>query len=485
MILSFLRTVGHGRLHGQEELLQWSAETWHRVSSQSSCLHLPGNVLRYGMVGCDGHSTVGIGCLRGRHHWCAPGWTAGRGSVAHEKVCLLGSMIILLRDVFVRPYPEVLGSEIWRPVAMVESCNGRLPELSYWCYCKTWNCHLQVPCWSMSWPAACEGSSLERRHAPAPSRRSGQSSRARQPSSRRKQGSSRQRWLPLLRRLRHRDQPTCQVERFRRTLPHHECRLRLPILGRIRRTETCWQGSSLHSGRSAVQSTEEQVHQLSYRTIIRASKLQPTDDEEGSDYINSNYVTVSVFLEKCILCVNYSFMYHDRIIRRLERKISDTMTIFVGYNSIAGKTSSCVVRTGNHDRLLHRPFPIPGSQFPPWVRGHARSPPFHPWRYVAHGVGVELPRDRHADAVHRESSREMRPLLAVRHAARLLRGHPSDRGQRVALPRLDHPGIQSHPWRHVQINPALPLHHVAGFRRTRPAADACAVREPGIVIRKI
>ena len=31
-------------------------------------------------------------------------------------------------------------------------------------------------------------------------------------------------------------------------------------------------------------------------------KLQPVDDEEGSDYINANYVPVSLSLNLCITC---------------------------------------------------------------------------------------------------------------------------------------------------------------------------------------
>ena len=51
------------------------------------------------------------------------------------------------------------------------------------------------------------------------------------------------------------------------------------------------------------------------------------------------------------------------------------------------------------------------------------SPALHPWRLLAHVLGDEFPGDRDADKMRGEGKRKVRPLLAVRHAAGVLRGH--------------------------------------------------------------
>lgn len=69
-------------------------------------------------------------------------------------------------------------------------------------------------------------------------------------------------------------------------------------------------------------------------------------------------------------------------------------------------------------------------------------------------------------------SREVRPVLAVRHATGVLRRHRGDGAERVALPRLDHHGADGVPRLRAARAQALPLHHVARLRRARPAHHA-------------
>lgn len=57
----------------------------------------------------------------------------------------------------------------------------------------------------------------------------------------------------------------------------------------------------------------------------------------------------------------------------------------------------------------------------------------HARRLLAHGVGVGLAQHRDADALRGEGPREVRPLLALRHAPRLLRRHRRHRAQRVPV----------------------------------------------------
>jgi hypothetical protein len=102
-------------------------------------------------------------------------------------------------------------------------------------------------------------------------------------------------------------------------------------------------------------------------------KLQPVDDEEGSDYVNANYVPVSC-------------------------------------------TDQGVAPVNN--RSL-----VPGLQLAERVHSDARSSALHPRRLLAHGLGVELQSHHHVDSVRGERTRKVRPLLAVRVDAGLLRRH--------------------------------------------------------------
>lgn len=122
-------------------------------------------------------------------------------------------------------------------------------------------------------------------------------------------------------------------------------------------------------------------------------KLQPVDDEEGSDYINANYVPVSEIW-------NFSFQ-------------------------------------GEYSFFRNFSFES-GAQFSERVHRHPRSFALDAWRFLENGLGKQQQGDRNADQVYREGKREVWPLLASRHSSRLLRRHLRNYIERDALSRLEH-----------------------------------------------
>ncbi|XP_045764003.1 tyrosine-protein phosphatase 10D isoform X1 [Maniola jurtina] len=113
---------------------------------------------------------------------------------------------------------------------------------------------------------------------------------------------------------------------------------------------------------------------------------------------------------------------------------------------------------------------------PARVHRDAGPAALHARRLLAHGVGVGQPRRGDADALRGEGPREVRPLLALRHAARAVRRHRRHGAQREPLPRLDRHGAGREPRRRAARRHALPLHHVARLRRAVAAHGAGALR---------
>ena len=56
-----------------------------------------------------------------------------------------------------------------------------------------------------------------------------------------------------------------------------------------------------------------------------------------------------------------------------------------------------------------------------------------------------------------------------------------DHHERVPLPRLEHQRVPRDAGRHGAHHPTLPLHHLAGLRGARAAADTRQVTQPALV----
>lgn len=133
-------------------------------------------------------------------------------------------------------------------------------------------------------------------------------------------------------------------------------------------------------------------------------KLQPVDDEEGSDYINANYVPVS----------NEIWISFQR-----EREYSFLFPFFRNFSFESG------------------------AQFSERVHRHPRSFALDAWRFLENGLGKQQQGDRNADQVYREGKRKVWSLLASRHSSRLLRWYLCNYIERDALSRLEHHGVHA------------------------------------------
>lgn len=102
-------------------------------------------------------------------------------------------------------------------------------------------------------------------------------------------------------------------------------------------------------------------------------KLQPVDDEEGSDYINANYVPVSL---------------NSVMIWSFKR-----LTSLCTFNNF--------LQVNLH--LNHRPSLVfSGSQFPEGVHSDSRTVALHKRRLLENGLGEQQSSDRYANSLHRE-----------------------------------------------------------------------------------